>query len=472
VDLHGRIVGINEIGVASLGGAIPANLARHVAEQLVKHGRVARSSIGVEVRPLLRSSGLESGVLVNGVVPNSPAAGAGVEPGDVITSFDGQPVRVRWGEEMPEFNRLVLQTPVGKTVKVGLLRAGKELEVGLTTEERGRAREEDQEVLSWGATMRDLTAISARERKRKNTDGVLVGSIRPGGPCGQAKPQLAPGDVVVEVAGKEVKSLADLRRISAEVTAGQTDPVLTVVAFDRGTQRLLTAVKIGPSEEEDRTPEVRKAWFSAGVQVFTRNLAEAMKLKGVKGVLVTQIYEGLPAEKAGFELGDVITHVDGQPVDASQPEDSMVFPTMIRRYRIGSEAEMTVLRGGEKQKLKIELVRAPVPVREMKRYKDEAFEFTGRDVAFMDRAREKWAEKQRGVFVEAVERAGWASLAGLNVGDLLLRIGGKEVNDVGELEAALEELGRTRPRHVVFFVRRGVHTLYLELEPDWERAGE
>jgi serine protease Do len=472
VGLDGKVIGVNEIGVASLSGAIPADLAKHVVDEIIRHGAVRRSSIGVEVRPLLRSSGLQKGVLVNGVVPGSPAAKAGIKNGDVILKFAGRDVQVRWGEEMPEFNRLVLDTPVGKTVEVEFLRGGETKKASLTTAARRRARQRDDEIRSWGATFRDLSPIEARERKRKNTDGVLVGSIRAGGPCGQAKPQIRPGDVVVGVGGKEVKCLKSLREVSAAITEGKDEPVLTVVAFDRKTQRLLTAVKIGPSEEENRSPEVRKAWFPAAVQVFTRNLAEAMKLKGTKGVLITQIYPGSAAKEAGFKLGDIITHVYCQRVDASQPEDSMVFPTMVRRYRIGTEAEMTVLRGGEKKKIKVKLVRAPVPVREMKRYKDQVFEFTGRNVAFMDRTSQKWSKKQTGVYVESVEMAGWAALAGVRNGDLLLEVGGKSVKNVDEFEKLMKELREKKPRHVVFFVRRGVHTVYLELEPDWANASD
>ncbi len=470
VDLDGRIVGINEIGVASLGGAIPANLAKYVAAQILKHGEVRRSSIGVEVRPLLRSSGFNNGVLINGVVKGSPAAKAGLKPGDIILEYDGRTVQVRWAEELPGFNRMVLETPVGKTVKLQLVRKGKLIATTLTTTARGKARGKDREVRAWGATFRDLTAAAARERKRKSTAGALVGSVRPGGPCGQAKPQVRPGDIVLEVGGKPVKNLADLEAATAAITKGRKKPVPTVVAFARRTQRLLTSVKIGPAEEASRSPEVRKAWFPAAVQVFTRDLAETMKLKGKKGVLITQIYPGSTAEKAGFKLGDIITHIDGQAVDASQPEDALVFPTMIRRYRIGSETEMSVIRGGKKRKIKIKLVRAPVPVREMKRYKDEVFEFTGRNVAFMDRAQQKWSKKQRGVYVEDVQRAGWGALAGLGVGDLLLKVGKQGVNSVADLERVMKGLRKKQPRHVVFFVRRGVHTLYLELEPDWGKS--
>ncbi len=467
VSLDGEIIGINEIGVAALGGAIPSDLAKYVAGELIKHGRVPRSTAGLELRPLLRSSGLTEGVLVNGVLKGLPAQKAGLKPGDIVTSYDGMPVLVRWGEELPAFTRMVLETPVGKTVEVAALRNGKKLAFKLTTVERGKARNEDVEVRSWGATFKDLTPIAARERKRKNTDGVLVGSIRPGGACGQAKPQVRPGDVVVQVGTRTVKDLAEFIAVTAEMTKGRTEPVSTVVAFERDSARLLTAAKIGPPEEPNRAPEVRKAWFSAGVQVFTRDLARAMKLKGKKGVLVTQIYPGNTAEKAGFELGDIITHLDGQPIDASQPEDANVFPAMVRRYKIGSKAEMTVLRDGQRKKIAVELVRAPIPVREMKRFKDEVFEFTGRNLAYMDRATQKWSKKQKGVFVAAVVMAGWAALAGLKGGDLLLTVDGKPVDDVSRLEKVMKALRRSRPRRVTFFVRRGIHTRYLEIEPDW-----
>jgi serine protease Do len=470
VSLDGEIIGINEIGVAALGGAIPSNLAKYVSAQLIKHGRVPRSTAGMELRPLLRSSSLSAGVLVNGVIKGLPAGKAGLKPGDIVTSYDGKPVLVRWGEELPAFTRMILETPVGKTVAVTALRNGKELAFKLTTVERGKARDEDLEIRSWGATFRNLTPIAARERKRKNADGVLVGSIRPGGACGQAKPQVRPGDVIVKIGAKEIKSLEDLTAITSWLIAGKTEPVSTVVAFERHNARLLTAVKIGPPEEPNRAPEVRKAWFPAKVQVFTRDLARAMKLKGKKGVLLTQIYPGNTAEKAGFKLGDIITHLDGQSIDASQPEDANVFPAMIRRYKIGSKAEMTVLRGGQRKKIEVELVRAPVPVREMKRYKDEVFEFTGRNLAYMDRATQKWSKKQKGVFVAAVEMAGWAALAGLRGGDLLLTVDGKPVDDVSRLEKVMKALRKSRPRQVTFFVRRGIHTRYLELEPHWEKS--
>jgi serine protease Do len=468
VDLNGRIVGVNEIGIG-LSGAIPSNLARVVAAKLKKHGEVRRSWIGAEARPLLRSSGLDNGVLVNGVTDGSPAKKAGLKTGDVILEYDGQPVRVRWNEEMPSFNRMVLETPIGKTIKLTILRGNAKITLDITTKARGKARGEDEEIREWGAAFRDITPLAARELKRDSNDGVLVTSIRPGGPCGQAKPGINSHDIIISVGKKPVRNVAELRSVTMEIARGKTEPIPTVVCFDRKTKRLFTVVKIGPSEKVSHAIEARKAWFPAAVQVFTRELADAMGLEGKKGVLITQIFPNAAAEKAGFEVGDIITHVDGMLIEASDPADARVFPAMIRMYDIGSEVEMTVIRKGTTLKITVELVKNPISVTEMKKYKDEFFEFSAREVAYSDRTREKWAEAQGGLYIEAVERAGWAALAHVAVGDLLLSINGKAVNSLDDIKSIMKKIEREKPKHVVFFVKRGIHMLYLEIEPDWKQ---
>ncbi len=118
VNLHGEIVGINEIGLGSLGGAIPSNLAKQVVRQLIDNGRVKRSWIGLEFQPRLKSGKDSGGVLVAGVVEGSPADRAGIKAGDVVTRFRGQPVNAELPEQLPLVNQLVFATPVGETVEV------------------------------------------------------------------------------------------------------------------------------------------------------------------------------------------------------------------------------------------------------------------------------------------------------------------------------------------------------------------
>ncbi|MCP4246829.1 MAG: trypsin-like serine protease, partial [bacterium] len=81
VNLKGEIVGVNELGGAAMGFAIPSDLARTVADQLIDHGEVARSWIGVSFKPI-EKTGLDQGVLVNSVVKDGPGDKAGIGPGD------------------------------------------------------------------------------------------------------------------------------------------------------------------------------------------------------------------------------------------------------------------------------------------------------------------------------------------------------------------------------------------------------
>jgi serine protease Do len=79
VNLAGEIIGINEVGVAGLGGAIPADLAQSVVKQLIEQGKVLRSWTGLECQPRLKDMPEEKGVLVSGIVERSPAVECGVQ---------------------------------------------------------------------------------------------------------------------------------------------------------------------------------------------------------------------------------------------------------------------------------------------------------------------------------------------------------------------------------------------------------
>jgi len=467
VDVEGKIVGINEIGLGSLGGAIPSNLARSIAEQIIAGGHVKRSWTGMEVQPRLKSAADDAGVLVAGVVKDSPAEAAGLKAGDVITSFGGSAVDCGIAEQLPLFNRLVLATPIGKEVEMKILRDGKVKAVSLTTVAREPALPRPEEVKSWGLAARNLTRMMALERRRPDEDGALVQSIRPGGPCGEAKPDIRPGDVIRKINGKCVKDLASLGKLTAEATKGKTDPVSVLVDYDRGTRKLLTVVKVGKQPPADRPALARKPWPAVGTQVLTRDLAESLGMKGKTGVRVTEVYPGRSGEKAGLEVGDIILAVDHPEVEASQPSDTDVFDTMIRQYDIGAEVVLTVVRGKARKKIKMTLEAPPTPSDRLDKYEDDDFELTVRDLSVMDRIRRKEDASLRGVLVERAESGGWAAFAGLAGGDVLISIDSKPTPDVGTVEKALTAAKAEKPRRMVFFVKRGIHTKYVEIEPDW-----
>ncbi len=471
VDTSGRIVGINEIGLGSLGGAIPSNLARQVAEQIIAHGHVKRSWTGLEVQPRLRGGKASAGVLVAGVIKDSPAATAGLKPGDVVTSYDGQAVDCEVAEQLPLFNQLVLGTPIGKAVSVEVLREGKTVTVSLTTTAREAALPKPIELKNWGITARNLSRMMALERRRADKNGVLVGSLRPGGPCGEAKPSIRPGDIIREVGGKPVKDIAALRAVTQEATKGKTEPTGVLVTFLRGQAKLMTVVKVGKEKPSDKPARARKPWPAVATQVLTRDVAKALGLEGKTGVRVIEVYPGRAGAKAGLKVGDIILKVDGERIEASQPEDNEVFETMIRQYRVGGETVLDVRRGAKDVKITMTLEAPPIRPDRLARYEDDDFEFTARNMSAMDRFRKKLDTKLRGVLVAKVESGGWAALGGLSAGDVLISVQGQATADVDALEKALKTVKAARPRRVVFFIRRGIHTVFREIEPAWQ-AGE
>ena len=141
---------------------------------------------------------------------------------------------------------------------------------------------------------------------------------------------------------------------------------------------------------------------------------------------------------------------------------------MIRQYKIGTTVGLTVMRGKEEFDLTVELVQSPKLPREMKKYRDDNFEFAVRDVAFLDRVREGWEEDQGGALVDAVDEGGWAALAHLSGGDLILAVDGRPIPDVASFEDMMKKIADDSPKSVVFQVLRRIHKLYIELEPSWE----
>ncbi len=467
VNLKGEIIGINEISFG-LSGAIPGNLAQSVAKELMAKGKIQRSWLGVDVQPLFKRSGDEHGVLVSGVLEDSPASAAGLQPGDLVLRINGEPTNVRFDEQMPEFMRLVTSLPIGKEVPLVFKRQGKEMKAKIAAVERGEIFPKQQELKQWGLTVRNLSQLAAREMKRESQDGVLVTSVRPGGPAGEAKPSFAVRDVIVEVAGTPVKNVADLVELTRKLTEGKTERVPVIATFERKAARYLAVVKVGIQELKDPGLEVTKAWLPVETQVISRDIARQLGQPDLKGFYVTRVYPESTAEKAGLKPGDFIVAVDGDGLTASGSEHEDELRTLIRQYDIGKTVDLTVIRDKEKLKVPVELVRSPRLQREMKKYRNEDFEFTARDVSFFDAADEQWENQQRGAVVEDVRSGSWAELGSLFVGDLIMEVDGKAVANVDGLRQQMEQVASARKTVVVMKVLRGIHTLYLEMEPNWK----
>lgn len=142
VNTNAQLIGINSQILSPTGGnigigfAIPPNMARNVMEQLIKNGKVERGHLGVAIQPvtpeIASSLGMSEarGVVVTSVARNSAAARAGIQPGDVITAFNGQPVL-----DGNSLRNQVASTLPGTEVKLTIVRNGREQEVRVTVGE-------------------------------------------------------------------------------------------------------------------------------------------------------------------------------------------------------------------------------------------------------------------------------------------------------------------------------------------------
>jgi serine protease Do/serine protease DegQ len=235
VGLDGDLVGINSAILSGSGGnigigfAIPSNLVRSVMEQLIESGQVNRGQLGVMTLSLTpdfrRSLGLAEnaqGALVSQVAEGSAADRAGIEPGDVITSVRGEPIRSN-----AELRKTIGMLKVGDSIEVGLLREGKPRTV--TAVLREAAQVPDASAIHPALAGAELVEVS-----EDTAGGVLVRDVAPGSPAAQAG--LLADDRILAVNRQRTTSIAELR-------AAAKNQASLLVQLRRGGQVILLPLR-------------------------------------------------------------------------------------------------------------------------------------------------------------------------------------------------------------------------------------
>jgi serine protease Do len=221
VNLNGEVIGINTAISSSSGGnqgigfAVPINLAKWVSGQLQHDGTVRRAQLGVSIQPisheLAQQFGLESrdGALVNDVLNDSPAAKAGLKPGDIIVEFAGTKI-----SDPRELQRTVEQAEPGTAQELGVVRDGKRITLTATVGEQtadgsGAAAADGFQLEQLGLEVRPLSADLTDKLKMKDIAGVVIASVRSGSPAAEAG--LRSGMVITEVDRISIKSIEEFR---------------------------------------------------------------------------------------------------------------------------------------------------------------------------------------------------------------------------------------------------------------------
>ena len=476
VDLNGNVIGVNELGGSQMGFAIPATLAREVAEALIKDGEVKRSSVGMALRPIAKT-GFTEGVLINTVYKDGPAARAGLQAGDLIVAIDGKPTTVRFAEELPPILHTLSRVAIGGEVSFDIKRAGDTKSLKLQTEKLLRDKGDQAALRGWGIGIAEITEKLARDRRLTTTEGVFVSGVKSGGPAELAEPKLQPGDVIRAIDKKPMKSFKDsvelYRAIMKPDVKADAIPEFLLIEFDRNGKNQVTVIKPRPDKKEDPPREVPKAWLAVATQPVVKDLARQLGHGDKPGFRVTRIYPGTQAAASDLKVGDVIVAINGEKVTPKGMQDAGSLQRKIRSLKADEKAKITVLRGVEagapqSAELEVQLERTRIDAEEARRDTNKDFELNVRELTFFDRDDQRWDDSVTGVLVEGSERLGWAGAAGVRGGDLIQRINDLPVPDLDTYRKVMTQLAKDQPSRVVFVVLRDNRVTYRYAEPEWK----
>lgn len=224
VNEDGKVVGINSrsyIGADNLSFAIPSVVARRIADTLVREGRVTRSYLGLRPRDLqdfesFYALDANTGLLVDSVDVGSPAAAAGLRPGDIVLTINGAKVDGRFPELLPPIQNTLASLPVGSTVQLTVKRGAQTLALSAVTERLESRVGEEWAFEKWGLSVREVSRTYAREHQLSDSTGLLVIGVQPGFPA----------------AGTAIDDLAQLKALYAASEA-RPEPVLVEAQRNR-----------------------------------------------------------------------------------------------------------------------------------------------------------------------------------------------------------------------------------------------
>jgi serine protease Do len=251
VNLDGQVVGINTAissrngGNDGVGFAVPVNLAKWVADQLVSGGTVHRAYLGVGIQPVTQQLADKfnvkprEGVVITEVYPGTPATKAGLQAGDVVVSFAG--VKIASPQEL---QIAVERAEVGKSQALGIVRDGKRMDLSFTPEEQpadfgvggkssgGRGTPEASQLEKLGMEISSLDPAVAEQLGMKGVEGVVITDVQSGGPADRAG--LESGMVITEVNRHAVKTPADVAKAISGAESGSS--ILLLVRSTEGSR--------------------------------------------------------------------------------------------------------------------------------------------------------------------------------------------------------------------------------------------
>jgi serine protease Do len=249
LDAEGRLVGLATVrgqrddSNAGLGFAVPVNLARFVAEQLAKNGKIERAFLGVETQPLepdlIAAFNVSQGALISEVRPGSPADKGGLKGGDVVTKMDATDIK-----DHRQLQQIVARLAPGAEVTVTYVRDGKtadaKVKLGSASADKAAGNTgRDGDIADSEGVMDDVSIdeLTPEIREQLNIpsriQGVFVTNVVAGGPSSRAGIQQ--GDVILELDRRAARTVAEAIKLSEEIKG----PKVLVQLWREGRTRML-----------------------------------------------------------------------------------------------------------------------------------------------------------------------------------------------------------------------------------------
>ncbi|MDP2179307.1 DegQ family serine endoprotease [Methylicorpusculum sp.] len=207
--------------------------------------------------------------------------------------------------------------------------------------------------------------------------------------------------------------------------------------------------------------KVSRGWLGVQIQDVTRELAESFGMKRPVGALVAKIVSGSPAEDAALQIGDIITEFNGTPIEMSGD-----LPPIVGMTPIDQKASLTLIRQGEKKTIPIKVGLLPEEESEQPAEKKEIKPTNRLGISvtnLTDQQREQLQVIKNGVLVEMVAR-GPASQAGIQTGDVILRINNNIVRDVADFDKIVSQL--SAGKSIAVLIQRRGNPVFLAIKLD------
>ncbi len=214
LNINGELIGINTAIYAKaegIGFAIPINKAKKIIFDLIQYGEVVHAWIGLFVQnidaELARYLNLPAalGVVAHDVEPTGPAAGAGVQEGDLILSIDGQAIT-----SISDYENIMRALPTGKTIELRLKRDRREMTVSIKTSVFPESLALKFAYKQLGVKVEDISAPKKRFQGLPVGDGVVITEINP--QCDLARIGVKPGDIIRQINDTDIASVDDFKK--------------------------------------------------------------------------------------------------------------------------------------------------------------------------------------------------------------------------------------------------------------------